>query len=209
LELHLSGAAVIFHHYGSMYWPKHELLIIADLHLGKIEHFRKHGTALPDLSNAIDYIKIEQNIAQFSPKEVVFLGDLFHSTINKSWFIFEEWIKRQPVNFTLIVGNHDIIPVYKFEKLGFKVVKQLELDPFCFTHIPEETLPLFNICGHVHPGFKLRGKGKQYLGLSCFYQKQHQLILPAFGDFTGKYYVTPENNEHVFVLSEESVLQIV
>lgn len=208
MELNLHGESLILHHYGSMFWPKRKLLIIADLHLGKIEHFRKHGTALPDLSNAIDYIRIEQNIAQFAPKEVVFLGDLFHSTLNKSWFIFEEWVKRQAVQFTLIVGNHDIIPVYKFENLGFKILKYLELDPFCFTHIPETT-ELFNVCGHVHPGFKLRGRGKQYLGLSCFYQKQHQLILPAFGDFTGNYYVTPEKKEHVYVLSEDSVIQAI
>jgi DNA ligase-associated metallophosphoesterase len=209
LEIKLLDESFNLHHFGSLFWPKHGLLIIADVHLGKIEHFRKHGTALPNLTNAWDYIRIEQNIAEFKPKEVVFLGDLFHSTLNKSWLIFEQWVTRQPVDFTLIMGNHDIIPLQQFRDLEFKVLEVLELDGFSFTHIPEDNENTFNICGHVHPGFKLRGKGKQYLGLSCFYQKQDQLILPAFGDFTGNYYVTPEKGEHIYVLSEQSVMQVV
>jgi len=192
-----------------MYWENQQMLIVADLHLGKIEHFRKHGSALPDLSNAIDYINLEQNIFKFKPKTVVFLGDLFHSALNKSWFIFQEWVKRQPVGFTLIVGNHDVIPVSKFEELGFSVLHNFKASSLCLTHIPEDCGDNFNICGHIHPGFKLRGKGRQFLNLSCFYQKVNQLILPAFGQFTGNYYITPEENEHIYVCSEDEVIQVV
>jgi DNA ligase-associated metallophosphoesterase len=192
-----------------MFWIEENSLIVADLHLGKIEHFRKHGSALPDLSNAVDYIHLEENIAEFKPDSVIFLGDLFHSTLNKSWQIFENWIKRQPVNFTLIVGNHDIIPVSKFKELGFNVIQDLKKSGFCLTHKPEDTEEDFNLCGHIHPGFKLRGKGRQQLNLSCFYQKENQLILPAYGSFTGNYYVKPEENEHIYVTSENSVLQVV
>ena len=191
-----------------MYWPDQDMLIVADLHLGKIEHFRKHGSALPNLSNAIDYINLEQNIAQFSPKKLVFLGDLFHSTLNKSWQLFENWVGRQPVDFTLIVGNHDIIPVAKFEDIGFSIETLLEISGFSLTHIPEETENSFNICGHIHPGFRLNGKGRQHLKLSCFYQKENQLILPAYGNFTGNYYISPEEDEHCYVLSEDSVIMV-
>lgn len=197
------------HHYGSIYWNEEEMLIVADLHLGKIEHFRKHGSALPDLSNAIDYIHLEQNIAEFQPKSVVFLGDLFHSTLNKSWRIFDGWTKRQPVDFILIVGNHDIIPVTKFEDLGFTVEYQVNTSGFSLTHKPEDCGEEVNICGHIHPGYKLKGKGRQYLNLSCFYQQEQRLILPAFGQFTGNYYVQPEEKEHIYVCSEHSVLQVV
>lgn len=192
-----------------MYWEAQQTLIVSDLHLGKIEHFRKHGSALPDLSNAIDYIHLEQNIAEFRPHQVVFLGDLFHSSLNKSWLIFEEWVKRQGVEFTLIVGNHDIIPISRFEKLGFNIEKELDISTFRLTHKPEDCGELFNLCGHIHPGFKLRGKAKQQLNLSCFYQKSNQLILPAYGSFTGNYYIKPQDEEHVYVLSEKAVIQVV
>jgi len=191
-----------------MYWPNEEMLIVADLHLGKIDHFRKHGSALPNLSNAVDYINLEQNITQFKPQRLVFLGDLFHSTLNKSWFIFEQWVQRQPVEFILVIGNHDIIPVKRFEDLGFSVEYNLDISGFSLTHIPEDKEDLFNFCGHVHPGFRLRGKGRQQLKLSCFYQKANQMILPAYGSFTGNYYVKPEEDEHIYVLTEDSVLKV-
>lgn len=197
----------VLHPYGSLYWPSQKMLIVADLHIGKIDHLRKHGSALPNLSNAVDYIHLEQNIAKFKPEKLVFLGDLFHSTLNKSWLIFEKWVERQPVEFTLIVGNHDIIPVQRFEDLGFSIEYRLDISGFSLTHIPEDTEELFNLCGHVHPGFKLRGKGRQQLKLSCFYQKENQMILPAYGSFTGNYYINPEEGEHIYVLTENSVLQ--
>jgi DNA ligase-associated metallophosphoesterase len=191
-----------------MYWPAQNMLIVADLHLGKIDHLRKHGSALPNLSNAVDYIHLEQNIAEFKPKKLVFLGDLFHSTLNKSWFIFEQWVQRQPVEFTLVIGNHDIIPIKRFEDLGFAIEYRLDILGFSLTHIPEEEDNVFNLCGHVHPGFKLRGKGRQQLNLSCFYQRENQLILPAYGRFTGNYYINPEKQDHVYVLSEDTVIQV-
>ena len=191
-----------------MYWPKEKMLIVADLHLGKIDHLRKHGSALPNLSNAVDYIHLEQNIATYKPEKLVFLGDLFHSTLNNSWYIFEQWVQRQPVEFTLVIGNHDVIPVKRFEALGFSIEYYLDISGFSFTHIPEEKKDLFNVCGHVHPGFKLRGKGRQQINLSCFYQKENQLILPAYGSFTGNYYIKPDENEHVYALSEESVIKV-
>jgi DNA ligase-associated metallophosphoesterase len=208
LKISIKDQEFVLHPYGSLFWENQQMLIVADLHLGKIEHFRKHGSALPDLSNAMDYINLEQNIQEFQPQRVVFLGDLFHSALNKSWRIFEEWTKRQPVDFSLIVGNHDVIPVSKFEDLGFDVDHHLTTYGFCLTHKPEDTQG-FNICGHIHPGFKLRGKGRQYLNLPCFYQKENQLILPAFGQFTGNYYITPEEEEHVYVCSENDVMQVV
>jgi len=209
LNLKLLRNNFVLHHYGSLFWKEQNILIVADLHLGKIEHFRKHGSALPDLSNAIDYIHLEQNIAEFKPTHVVFLGDLFHSSLNKSWQIFEEWVKRQPVEFTLIVGNHDIIPVSRFQDLDFNIKKNWDISTFRLTHKPEDTGEQFNFCGHIHPGYRLRGRAKQQLKLSCFYQKSNQMILPAFGSFTGNYYITPEDNEHVYVLSDQSVLQVV
>ena len=209
MNLQLFQNHFVLHHYGSLFWEEQNLLIVSDLHLGKIEHFRKHGSALPDLSNAIDYIHLEQNITEFLPTQVVFLGDLFHSSLNKSWHIFEKWVKRQPVEFTLIVGNHDVIPLSKFQNLGFNLKKHWDISAFRLTHKPEDTGELFNLCGHIHPGYKLRGKAKQQLKLSCFYQKPNQMVLPAFGSFTGNYYITPEDDEHIYVLSEQSVLQVV
>ncbi|QTY26636.1 ligase-associated DNA damage response endonuclease PdeM [Flavobacterium sp. CS20] len=209
MELQLLQNNFILHQYGSLFWKEQNMLIVADLHLGKIEGFRKHANAIPNLSNAVDYIHLEQNITQFLPQKVVFIGDLFHSTLNKSWSIFQAWVQHQPVEFVLISGNKDFNPVTHFQDLGFQIAQQLDISDFRLTHKPEDTDELFNICGYIHPGYKLRSKTKQQLNLPCFYQKSNQLILPAYGSISGNSNITPKNDEHIYVLSDQSVEQVV
>ena len=61
---------------------------------------------------------------QASPKEILFLGDLFHSSYNHEW---EEWLdffNNSKLIFTLILGNHDKIN-FKIENLNiFKKLNQ-------------------------------------------------------------------------------------
>jgi len=79
---------------------------------------------------------------------------------------------------------------------------------FRLTHHPEEKKDTFNICGHIHPGYRLSGMGKQHLKLKCFFQSQNQLILPAFGEFTGVYLMKPNENERVYVCTNTNVIQV-
>ncbi|MFT6748906.1 MAG: metallophosphoesterase superfamily enzyme, partial [Flavobacterium sp.] len=64
-------------------------------------------------------------------------------------------------------------------------------------------------CGHIHPGIKLKGKGKQFVKLSCFYVKENQIILPSFGTFTGNYFVSPTKNEQIYAIVDKEVVKIV
>jgi DNA ligase-associated metallophosphoesterase len=182
--------------------------LIADVHFGKIDHFRKNGSALPLEVGLENFKKLNRVIDEFQPKKVVFLGDLFHSTQNRDLERFTDWVKQQSVKMSLIVGNHDIIPPYYFEDLGIKVETSLEIDSIYLSHHPEEKQGFWNICGHLHPGYILRGYGKQQLKLSCFYKKESQLILPAFGAFTGHFLIEPKENEDVFVVAENEVLSL-
>ena len=182
--------------------------MIADVHFGKVDHFRKHGSALPSQVGLKNFKKLNQVLNEFQPEEVIFLGDLFHSTQNKDWERFVSWVNIQQVKLTLVVGNHDIIPAYKFEDLGIKVAQDLRFGALHLSHHPETKEGFYNICGHVHPGYRLRGEGRQHLKLSCFYKKKNQLILPAFGAFTGHYMIEPKDDEDVYVVSEDLVVSI-
>jgi DNA ligase-associated metallophosphoesterase len=196
------------HSSGSLYWPSKEVLLIADVHFGKIDHFRKNGSALPNEVSLENFKKLDRVIDEFQPKGIIFLGDLFHSTQNRDWDRFTAWVKEQSIKMTLVVGNHDIIPSYYFEDLGIEVVPSLNIDTLFLSHHPEEKQGFWNICGHLHPGYRLRGQGKQQLKLSCFYKKKYQLILPAFGAFTGHFLIEPKDNEDVFILAENEVLSL-
>ena len=64
------------------------------------------------------------------------------------------------------------------------------------------------ICGHIHPGVKLKGVGLQQMKVPCFYQSHKQLILPAFGAFTGIHVLTPKEGDRVFVCTKKEVVPI-
>ncbi|MBZ9627037.1 ligase-associated DNA damage response endonuclease PdeM [Psychroflexus sp. CAK1W] len=208
MQLNYGRHDFIMHPSGCLYWPSQNSVLIADVHFGKIDHFRKNGSALPAQVGLENFRKLNQILDEFEPDKLIFLGDLFHSTQNKDWERFTAWVKLQKVKMTLIIGNHDIIPQYCFEDLGIEVLPQLTYEALFLTHHPLEKEGFFNICGHLHPGYRLRGEGRQQLKLSCFYRKKQQLILPAFGTFTGHFLIEPEEDEDVFVLSEDLVLSI-
>ncbi|MBZ9779873.1 ligase-associated DNA damage response endonuclease PdeM [Psychroflexus sp. CAK8W] len=208
MQLNYGNQDFIMHSSGSLYWPSRNILFVADVHFGKVDHFRKNGSALPSRVGLENFRKLNLVLDEFQPEEVIFLGDLFHSTQNKDWDRFVAWVKLRKEKLVLIIGNHDIIPQYHFEDLGIKVLPHLVDETLFLSHHPEEKNGLFNICGHLHPGYRLRGEGRQQLKLSCFYKKKQQLILPAFGAFTGHFLIEPQDDEDVFVVSDDLVISI-
>ena len=208
MEIKLLNNSFILHPYGAMYWTAKSCLFIADIHLGKSTHFRKNGSAIPDFTDVENYRKLDILLQEFDVKQILFLGDLFHSVYNSSWSAFEDWVKRQKCKFDLVIGNHDVISTHHFNKIGIKTYKNLQIDDFSFTHHPQKNPETFNFCGHLHPGFRLRGNGKQLLNLACFYLQPKQMVLPAFGEFTGHYYVNPKHKEQIFIIAEDEVLKV-
>ena len=76
----------------AIWWPLRSMLIVSDLHLGKAAHFRKHGIAVPNAVNADTLQRLDQLITQFKPRNVLVLGDLFHSEENEEWQEFRAWL---------------------------------------------------------------------------------------------------------------------
>ena len=197
-SLHTSGAA---------YWQEKKTLLLADVHLGKVAHFRKNGIAVPRKVEGAFYKKMESLFQTFAIERILFLGDLFHSDQNNAWHLFAAWVEQQKAELVLVEGNHDVIPSWKFEQLGLKVIESLTEEAFFFTHVPTAQDSHFVLCGHVHPGVKLKGAGLQRLSLPCFYQSQNQLILPAFGAFTGLHLLQAKEGDRVFVTTGKEVVE--
>src|SRR5690606_11185610 len=129
-----------------------------------------------------------------------------HSKINEEWLDFEKWVEYTKSEVILVSGNHDIIPKYLYEDLGVKVFDELLLDGVHLTHQPSEIKGTFNFSGHVQPGIRMKGVGRQFLKFRCFYKTENQLILPAFGNFTGKYILTPSEMDEVYAIVEGEVI---
>lgn len=199
----------ILHHSGAMYWEEQQTLLIADVHLGKITHFRKHGLAVPAAAIAENFNRLNQVVAFFDPVTVIFLGDLFHSEINNEWSFFCDWVNQSKgVEIILVEGNHDVISRRDYCDLSITVFPKLFIDGFLLTHHPAETEGFFNYCGHIHPGIKIKEVGRQSLKLPCFFRKPQQLILPAFGAFTGNYFMRPDENDQVYAIANDTVIQV-
>ncbi|WP_298313866.1 ligase-associated DNA damage response endonuclease PdeM [uncultured Aquimarina sp.] len=196
------------HPTGVMFWEEKSMLLIADPHLGKISHFRKHGSAVPQEAILKNFEQLDKVLQTFNPSTICFLGDLFHSYINNEWVLFSDWVSKTNPEILLIVGNHDIISPRKYEELDIKIGSELILDNFLLSHHPEEREGLFNFCGHIHPGVLLGGLGKQRLRLPCFYQKENQLILPAFGEFTGNYTLEPTEKVKIYAITKKEVILV-
>lgn len=192
----------------AIYWKDKGMLILADVHLGKAGHFRKSGIPISDLVHSKDIYIIEKLINEFQPREVVFLGDLFHSDHNQGWEIFRRWIRsKDPLQFKLVLGNHDVLEASAYRIKNLELVGKLDCEPFSLTHIPEETT-YYNLAGHIHPAVRLRGKGRQSLRLPCFYFGQTNGILPAFGNFTGTARITINKEDCLFVIADHKVVKM-
>ena len=153
-------------------WKRKNVLFIADLHLGKINHFRRSGIPVPSKANDRN-LELLIDLLQFTkPDRVICLGDLFHSHYNPEWEVFGELVKHfRNISFELVLGNHDIMSTIQYTRKGILLHDTLRLDPFIFTHHPMSEIDkqCYNIAGHIHPGVNLRGKGKQSVTLPCFY----------------------------------------
>jgi DNA ligase-associated metallophosphoesterase len=181
------------------------------VHLGKVNHFRKNGIAVPEQAGQNNLKRLSRLIKNEAPKEVLFMGDLFHSSTNKAWEEFESFIAGFPnVRFTLVMGNHDILGRHVFEEAGMNVIEHLAYGPFLLSHNRSDQTELFNLFGHIHPAVRLRGPGKQYLKCPCFFfnLKERFGILPSFGEFTGAHVVRPDRHCVTFVTTGSEVLHV-
>lgn len=209
MEIEIRHNNFTLHPSGAVYWEEQKALLISDVHLGKITHFRKHGLAIPEKAILGNFKRLDEVVELFSSYKIIFLGDLFHSKINNEWNLFAEWVNKISSKIILVEGNHDIITKQHYDELDIDVFPKLIIDDFLLTHHPTETDQVFNLCGHVHPGIKLKDLGRQSMKLPCFFIKENQFILPAFGEFTGKYYIQPEENDRIYAVVEDKIIQVI
>ncbi|MBW3519832.1 ligase-associated DNA damage response endonuclease PdeM [Flavobacterium sp. NKUCC04_CG] len=191
----------------TLYWPDREILILSDLHLGKSQHFRKNGLAIPSLVHQRDLIRLERQLEHYKPKQLIVVGDLIHAAANAEVQQLSGIIGCFPdLKTTLIKGNHDRHKAMVFEQLGIdEVVDFLEIDGIAFVHQPIVKADVAVISGHIHPGIALTMTTKKQLRLPCFVVQPQQLILPAFSLFTGLDTQNQLKNAVYYGLDEEGI----
>lgn len=193
----------------AVFWKSQETLLLSDLHLGKINHFRKAGIPVPSRANDHNLELLIDLIQTCKPRRIICLGDLFHSHYNAEWEVFGEVVKHfSAITFDLVQGNHDIMSQYQYKRKGIAVHDTLRIGNFLLTHHPLDEVPegVYNFAGHIHPGVSLRGKGRQAMTLPCFYFGDRQGFLPAFGKFTGLARIAPKKEDKIYIVAENKVM---
>jgi len=198
----------------AIYWQQQKTLIVADVHLGKVGHFRKAGIAVPRDMEQNDLAVLSDLVDEHYPEKIIFLGDLFHSDLNADWDWFVLWRKQFPkLELILIRGNHDIIHDRHYIELDIKLHQSLTIGPFLMLHHPLDSINLLMVdqyvfCGHIHPGISLTGRARQQLTLPCFDFGQKQVILPSFGKFTGRVAIRNQQTDRIFAIAQNKVIAI-
>lgn len=208
-QLELEGLNLILLPEKAIFIPEEKTLLLADLHLGKINHFRLAGIPLPSRANDENLERLIDVINKTRASKVVFLGDLFHSHYNHEWESLGQVLSHFPTSeFHLVLGNHDIMSQVQYERHRIKVCEELYLGPLYLTHEVVEKSERYNLAGHVHPGVRLTGRGRQSVTLPCFYFGKRQGLMPAFGSFTGLARVGIKKEDRVFAIADGKVLDL-
>jgi DNA ligase-associated metallophosphoesterase len=198
----------------AVYWLQEKALIVADVHMGKVGHFRKAGIAVPRDMEQNELGVLSDLIFEHKPEKIIFLGDFFHSDMNNDWDWFILWRSQFPkLEIILIKGNHDIIDDKHYNNLNIILHDKLLIGPFLMLHCPLSVEELndaegYIFCGHIHPGVSLAGRGRQHVTLPCFAFGARQAVLPSFGKFTGRVAIRSNKNDRIFAVLKDKVLQI-
>ena len=197
----------------ALYWKRLNIIIVADLHLGKSISFAKQKQFLPPYDTKETLTKLFKIINEFEPSKLIIVGDLLHDMFSvlsfqeKDYQNFNKYIKK--TEFIWVQGNHDS----DVEINGFSKVLDYKVDQINFNHIPIQTTN-FQICGHYHPKVKISHRGKS-IYKSSFVHNDKLLILPSFGILTGGLNIKQEplrkllgKNINIFPVSDEKVYKL-
>lgn len=206
VRIRLAGLELVPDLSGSLYVPEMRTLLVADLHLEKASNIARRGVHLPPYDTRASLALLDRTMALCGAERLILLGDSFHDDGAIARIMPEdlEAVRRMTsrVETIWITGNHDPNPP---AEAGGRVVDEVMLGPVMLRHEPTIVMEgQFQIAGHLHPAASVSQRGRQ-IRCKCFVGNSRQLIMPAFGSFTGSLGVSAEPFQRVFGSSPYNV----
>lgn len=231
LPLAWAGLDLVLRPEGALHLPQAKALLLADFHLGKAHSFRRLGLPVPGGTTANMLDRLDALLQRVAPTHLVFLGDFLHSAsaqASPALAQFADWRARQgELRLCLVRGNHDDRAGDPPVALGIDVVDEpwpLAGLALCHHPLPWEAaaMPhaadaapgeqaaagLPRVAGHWHPAAVVHGRARDRLRLPCFCLSAQQLVLPAFGEFTGMHVVPARPGLRRFVSDGQQVHEL-
>lgn len=182
----LGGAALVLDMSGALYWPAQDALIVADLHLEKGSAYASRGQFLPPYDTRETLGRLASVLQHYNPRTLISLGDSLHDPTAHERLAAEDLAQLRALqksrDWIWVCGNHDPEIDVCF---GGTVTDTVELGGLVLRHEPSANGAARNeIAGHLHPAAKLKRHGCS-IRRRCFVGTAAQLVLPAFGAYTG------------------------
>ncbi len=194
----------------AIYCPQQKALLIADAHFGKAAAYRALGQPVPHGTTNQNLLRLNALLSQYPTEKLIFLGDFLHapkSHAPATLAALRDWrLQQANVQCILVRGNHDLRAGDPPPDLNIDVVTEPYLmGDFAMQHMPKPHATHHVFAGHIHPTFRLSGKGRQSLILPCFHHAPAMTLLPSFGDFTGGFLMDKTPNIQIFVTDSQYV----
>jgi DNA ligase-associated metallophosphoesterase len=195
------------------YWRAASTLLIADPHFGKAATFRAAGIFVPEGTTTTTLARLDVLLHVTGARRIVFLGDFLHAREGRhpaTLHAIGEWRARHAATRMLLVrGNHDRRAGDPPESLQIECADgPLREGPIAFAHHPTHVEGAYVLAGHVHPGARLHGTGRERARLPCFWFGTECAVLPAFGEFTGLADVEPSSGDKLWVTTGDEVIAL-
>lgn len=204
VRVRIAGEDIDLHGDRALYWPARRRLVIADLHLGKGDIFRRHGIPVPSGGSGTDLRRLSALLSRTGAGDLWVLGDLLHGDPGPArwrgdWTTFRA--AHADVAIRVLAGNHD--RALRDARLDVAIDDDAVRDgPFEFRHAPATRAEAHVVCGHVHPVLRLPGLRR---ALPVFALDPGLTILPAFSLFTGGGEVAPGPGRRVACIDGDAV----
>lgn len=166
----------------ALYWPDRQLLVVADLHLGRI--VSRAPKFVDEVTQTLQ--RVSYALAQTQAQRLLFLGDVFH--MRNAYHpdvvqVFDTWRTRHvSIAMTLVRGNHERAMGDPPSNLRLHCVNPgYEEGGVIFLHEPRH-MSAFTMCAHLHPCLLVPTDRAIATTVPCFVWNQEYLYMPAFED---------------------------
>lgn len=205
----------------AVHWAAVDALLIADLHLGKGEVFRRSGLTVPRGGTATDLARLSALLAATGASRLLILGDVLHGELHADAGWREDWAKfrraHRALEIEAVVGNHDRAlqrdsavgantPGAASTALSLVLRKDGAVERgFALCHEPDRApADRPSLCGHLHPSAAVPFLGR----LPAFWWRaaNRQLVLPAFSAFSGRIRLRTNPCDRLYACAGHAVL---
>jgi DNA ligase-associated metallophosphoesterase len=187
-------------------------LVVADLHVGKSESYRRFGVPSADGIDEELLVRLSRAAMRAGAKVIVVVGDLTHSAdgIGEAEMQrFAEFRERCSLPIRLVEGNHDRgVGTLPPEWMVDRVRGDFALGGVRFEHEPPAAAAAaWTVSGHLHPMLSV-ARGTRSVEAPAFVvdRARRTIVLPAFSKFTRGVRYEPRAGVELDAIAESEVV---